>query len=498
MSALKARILLLTNRIALILLLLSVVLAAAAYFTLSNSVTAPLILLTAVFYFGVLLLNRRGFFNLSRLGMSAFVPMATLAVAVIIKRNTPQVEEIQYFNSRIVLLLTAIIPLTLFLLREKKLLALGLAAPFLCLALYDPIHELFGVDFYQLGHSSAVYDFLDFLLLVLFALIAAAFLYYKMMLEKAELDLMSGNNQLRQLYQELGRRHEEIQAQAEKLVEGQQQLQEANQLIEQQKELLQAENTQLHAHLLEKNKILEASNQELHSRIEELRQFSYTISHNLRGPVASLLGLINIFDFDNATPHNRQLLLHAKTASQALDTVICDLSQVLQIREGKLDMEQIALPHLLENVLLSLKSEQEACAAEIRQELQVQEIQGVKSYLHSILYNLISNAIKYHKPGRPCSITIKSSSMMQGVLLEISDNGVGIDLERHGANLFKMYKRFHENREGRGLGLYLIKVQTEILGGYIEVRSQPDQGSTFLVWLPQQHPISPLASLASA
>ena len=72
----------------------------------------------------------------------------------------------------------------------------------------------------------------------------------------------------------------------------------------------------------------------------------------------------------------------------------------------------------------------------------------------------------------------------EGVLLQVKDNGIGIDLEKHGKDLFKMYKRFNENYDGRGLGLYLIKTQAEVLGGYVEVQSKPGEGTCFQVWLP--------------
>jgi signal transduction histidine kinase len=477
---------LLTNRIALILMVLSILLAFSGFYSLDDPLGPQLILGTSLFYVVILLLNYAGFKNASRLILSFFVPLATFLVAILIKQNSVIIDEMQFFSSRIVLLFSAIIPLTLFLLREHRLLALALSPSLLSLILYDPIHDALGLGYFQLGYTSINYNFLDYLMVILYALIVSAFLYYKLMLERAEMELTTGNKTLIQLYQELGRRHEEIGTQAEKLTESQQQLQEANQLIEQQKALLEAENIQLQEHLLEKNKILEASNQELHSRIEELRQFSYTISHNLRGPVASLLGLTSLFNLQAATPENRELLLHAQTAARALDTVIRDLSQVLQIREGKLAMERIDLPHLIENVLLSLRKEQDDCSTTIEQHLEISELKGVKSYLHSILYNLLSNAIKYRHPERNCQISVRCVQQDKGVLLEIIDNGMGIDLQQHGHNLFKMYKRFHENREGRGLGLYLIKVQAEILGGYIEVQSQPGVGTTFSVWLPQE------------
>lgn len=481
----KHRAVLLTNRMALVLFSLSLLLSVAIAVSMGFVIQLYLVLASSIFYIGMLVLNRNGLIDTSRLAICIFVPTATMVITVLAKLNNPQIEEYSFFTSRVVLLVTSLLPLMLFVLYEKRMLILCLSVNFLYLLLYTPIHDLFGVSYHQMGYNSPSYNFINFFFLILFILIVSAFMHYKSMLQHAERELMQGHQQLNHLYEQLGKRHEEIYAQAEKLTESQQQLQEANQLIEQQKELLQAENKQLHQHLLEKNKILDASNRELHKRLEELRQFSYTISHNLRGPVASLLGLSSLFNMEKADPENRELMLHAKTSAAALDRVILDLSKVLQIQEGKQATELIDLELLLQNVLLSLDAEIDSRGAEVYQNLQIRQIQGVKSYLYSIFYNLISNALKYRHPERTCFIKIETRPSAGGMRLEVEDNGQGIDLNQHGHQLFKMYKRFHEGYEGRGLGLYLVKVQSEMLGGYIEVQSTVGAGTTFSIWLPQ-------------
>ncbi len=480
----ERRIILLTNNLSLILLTLSVLLAIAIAVTIGLVIQVYLVLITCFFYLWVLVLNRSRHHSFSRMAICIFVPTATMLVSVLGKISNEQVEEFSFFASRLVLLITALLPLVLFRLNERKMLVTGLSINFFYLLLHTSIHAVFGVSYYQLGFGSPYYRFVHLLFIILFVLMVAAFLYYKNMLMQAEEELMEGHKQLNYLYEELGIRHEEISAQADVLVESQQQLQEANQLIEQQKELLQAENLQLHQHLLEKNKILDASNRELHKRLEELQQFSYTISHNLRGPVASLLGLCSLFNMEKADPENRELMLHAKSSAAALDRVILDLSKVLQIQEGRQVSEPVNLEQLLENVLLSLDNELESAEAEVFQHLEVKQLQSVKSYLYSVFYNLISNALKYRHPDRTCFIKIETRPSRGGVSLVVEDNGTGIDLVQHGHQLFKMYKRFHEGKDGRGLGLYLVKVQAEILGGHVDVKSQPGEGTTFTIWLP--------------
>jgi hypothetical protein len=103
--------------------------------------------------------------------------------------------------------------------------------------------------------------------------------------------------------------------------------------------------------------------------------------------------------------------------------------------------------------------------------------------VHSILYNLLNNAIKYRSPERKPVITITSQQSEHYFILEIADNGLGIDLKQNGDNLFKLYKRFHFHTEGKGLGLYLVKLQVEALGGYIKVDSEINRFTRFTIYL---------------
>ncbi|CAN0510170.1 unnamed protein product, partial [Phaeothamnion confervicola] len=106
----------------------------------------------------------------------------------------------------------------------------------------------------------------------------------------------------------------------------------------------------------------------------------------------------------------------------------------------------------------------------------------VRPILNSILYNLISNAIKYKSPQRGLELSVKTYKRDNFVVLEIRDNGMGMNLDSYGKDLFGLYKRFHSHIEGRGLGLYLVKSQVESLGGKIEIESQLNVGTTFFVY----------------
>jgi len=99
----------------------------------------------------------------------------------------------------------------------------------------------------------------------------------------------------------------------------------------------------------------------------------------------------------------------------------------------------------------------------------------------SILYNFITNAIKYRSSERALKIKVKTECCTKGLILSVEDNGLGIDLEKNRDKLFTIFKRFHDHVEGAGIGLYMVKRMVEKNNGHIEVESQPGKGSTFKV-----------------
>jgi len=112
---------------------------------------------------------------------------------------------------------------------------------------------------------------------------------------------------------------------------------------------------------------------------------------------------------------------------------------------------------------------------------EIDETATLKPYLYSIFFNLITNSIKYRKENSPLLIHVKSKKLEKGVELSFTDNGMGIDLATHGHDVFGLYKRFHEHIDGKGMGLYMVKTQTEALGGTVSVFSQENQGTTFII-----------------
>jgi len=104
--------------------------------------------------------------------------------------------------------------------------------------------------------------------------------------------------------------------------------------------------------------------------------------------------------------------------------------------------------------------------------------------LRSIIYNLLTNAIKYRHPDRPLVVSLRCHARPGATVLDVQDNGLGLTHEQQG-KLFGMFRRLHNHVPGSGMGLYMVKRIVENAGGTIVVQSQPHEGSTFSVSLPK-------------
>jgi signal transduction histidine kinase len=106
-----------------------------------------------------------------------------------------------------------------------------------------------------------------------------------------------------------------------------------------------------------------------------------------------------------------------------------------------------------------------------------------KVFLESIIYNLLSNALKYYSPSRIPEILLRTYEEDGRVKLSVKDNGLGIDLVKYGNKLFQLNQVFHKHNNSKGVGLYITKAQIESFGGTIQVKSRENEGSEFIVTL---------------
>jgi signal transduction histidine kinase len=149
-------------------------------------------------------------------------------------------------------------------------------------------------------------------------------------------------------------------------------------------------------------------------------------------------------------------------------------------------LEPVHLTNVLDQVLQVLDEPLQEAGGQISRNLPDNaSVHGNRAYLYSVLFNLLSNSIKYRSEQRPLQVTITGTPQGEGGMqLTFADNGSGFDLEKAGADVFKLYKRFHATPPGRGIGLYLIKAHVESMGGRVEVRSQVEVGTEFFLYLP--------------
>ncbi len=252
--------------------------------------------------------------------------------------------------------------------------------------------------------------------------------------------------------------------------------------------LLRNFNKDLTIKVNERTQELTKTNIELARHNNQLEEYQFITAHNLRGPVARILGLLNIINNDSFQwPRDKNVIEKLTQASVDLDNIVHDLGHVLRVkRVGNSTYEPVFLSKRMLRIKSTLKDLILESGITFHEDYsQVDSISTIPTYIESILYNLIANAIKFRSPNRKPVVTIKTFSSENQIAIHVSDNGLGIDLSLVRDKLYGLYQRFHTHVEGRGLGLYLVKAQVDALSGSIEIESSPDKGTTFRIRFPR-------------
>ncbi len=241
---------------------------------------------------------------------------------------------------------------------------------------------------------------------------------------------------------------------------------------------------QLESIISMRTKELAETNLRLKKINSDMDNYVYAASHDLKSPINNMEGLLNLI-LDEAIAGQvpeTDLIEKVQSCVLRVQRTIENLTDVVKIQKNPYDdketlpIESIVQEIMVENEGLFLKNK-----VDIHLDLSLPELYYSASGLKSILYNLITNAAKYAKKEGQADIWIRTYKHNEAFVLEVEDNGIGIDLNRHGEKLFGLFKRFNTDVEGSGIGLYFTRQLVEKMGGEIEVESSPGKGSLFRV-----------------
>tara|TARA_R110002126_G_scaffold92306_2_gene219188 strand:- start:2664 stop:5699 length:3036 start_codon:yes stop_codon:yes gene_type:complete len=215
-----------------------------------------------------------------------------------------------------------------------------------------------------------------------------------------------------------------------------------------------------------------------------LTNFAHIVSHNLRSHTSNISMLLDLAVQDDPKVLENEYYRNVKVVSDNMNETIRQLSEIVEINSQV--SSTLTSQNLLKRVHKAMKTvdpvvkkNKATILAEVDANINVL---AVHAYLESIILNLITNAIKYRSPERLPELKITSGTKGEYAFLSFEDNGLGIDLDRHGSKLFGMYKTFHSHPEARGVGLFISKNQIEAMGGKIEVESELNKGTKFTAY----------------
>ncbi len=238
--------------------------------------------------------------------------------------------------------------------------------------------------------------------------------------------------------------------------------------------------------MLQSKKELEEKNKQLQKINIDLDNFIYTASHDLKAPISNIEGLFSQLNKRLAHTYGdteNLIIKMVQNSIQKFRTTIQYLTEISRVdHEVETAREVLLFRQSIEDVLFDISPLIAEANPKISFELEEETVLYTPKNLRSIIYNLISNSLKYRSPDRPAELKIRTYLEEGRTVFELQDNGLGMD-EHQLSKLFAMFRRFHNHVEGTGVGLFIIKRIIENYGGRIEVKSAPDKGSQFKVIL---------------
>ena len=252
-------------------------------------------------------------------------------------------------------------------------------------------------------------------------------------------------------------------------------------------ELIDVNNKLLcNAELILKQKLqLEEFNQHLENKNRQLSSFAHIASHNLRAPVSNLLILRDFYKESTDLEDKAMLFSKVETVIGHLNETLNELIESVKIQGNKdITHDSILFESVFDKTLVILDAQILGSKAVVTSNFsEIPNIEYPKLYMESIMLNLLSNSIRYRSPDRIAKIHFCTKINNNEIVLIVKDNGLGIDLKKHGHKLFGLNNTFHRHPDSKGVGLFMTKTQIETIGGSITVESEVDKGTTFEIIL---------------
>lgn len=221
---------------------------------------------------------------------------------------------------------------------------------------------------------------------------------------------------------------------------------------------------------------------------EQLLNFANIVSHNLNNYACNLESMLNFFIKADSTEEKTELLTHLKNLSKSFNLSLKSIRKIVNVQnQGQLQCAWVNVYDCVEHVINLLEYQIKIDHIIVVNRVTTDScIWANAAYVESIIMNFLTNAIKYRHPDRVAIIELIPVFAKEKFALKIRDNGLGIDLNKYGHQLFGMYNTFHGNIDAEGIGLYITKSQVESMGGHIEVESEVNQGATFTTFFPTE------------
>jgi signal transduction histidine kinase len=243
-----------------------------------------------------------------------------------------------------------------------------------------------------------------------------------------------------------------------------------------------------------KEKELKRQNMELTKANRELDSFIHSVSHDLKSPLSSMRGLLELAKAEQSIEEKNTYLGLADTSLTRLESFIQDIIDLSRNARLEVTCQPIDLAALVNEIFEGHRHNDPSGSLDLQLLAQSNQVVHTdEKRLRIILNNLISNAVKYRNQyiGNPY-VKVTFSMVAEKAVIEVADNGIGIEKAKI-ARIFDIFFRATDQQKGSGLGLYILKETLEKLGGSIQVASTPNKGSTFTITLPNQKPQGPTA-----